>query len=95
MARFFLHLKAEDKLIPDEDGAEFPDLTAAQREALASLRSILADALISEREPAIVAIAVADETGQEVLEVALPDVLPAKVKKLLTPESSPAQGSSY
>lgn len=83
MAPFFLFLKCDGKVIPDEGAAGFRDLIAAQHEALAILRTILADALLTEQELAIDAIVVADETGQELLEISFDKVLPESVKKQL------------
>jgi hypothetical protein len=39
---FFLHISSGDDLTPDEEGMEFPDLAAAQEEALRGARNLMA-----------------------------------------------------
>ena len=43
MPRYFFHIRHPDYLVPDEEGAEFPDDVAAQHEGLESARDITAD----------------------------------------------------
>jgi hypothetical protein len=44
MPRYLFHIRDGDKLIPDEEGTELPDLSAARKEAALSAREILLEA---------------------------------------------------
>jgi hypothetical protein len=81
VARYYLHIRRNDELIEDEEGFEFLTLNEAQREALRGLRSILADALLSEKEPTADGIRIADGAGRELMVVSMAEVLPAKFKQ--------------
>jgi hypothetical protein len=43
MALFFLHLHNGSGFLPDEEGRDLADLAAARREAVRSIRSLLAE----------------------------------------------------
>jgi hypothetical protein len=47
MGRFCFHLRAGDKLTPDDEGIDLPNFTAARREAVLSARELLAEAIRS------------------------------------------------
>ena len=34
MGRFYFHLQADDQIVPDDEGVDLPDLSAAQHEAI-------------------------------------------------------------
>jgi hypothetical protein len=34
MGRFYFHLQADDQIVPDDEGVELPDLSAAEHEAI-------------------------------------------------------------
>src|SRR5258708_13678814 len=34
MGRFYFHLQADDQIVPDDEGADLPDLSAAEHEAI-------------------------------------------------------------
>jgi hypothetical protein len=76
MARFFFHLKSDGELITDDDGIDLPGLSEATREALQSAREPLAEAIKTGKPTLPVALVVADETGQTLLELPLVEVLP-------------------
>ena len=40
MRRFYFHLRAGDELVPDEEGIDLPDLSAARREAIEAVREL-------------------------------------------------------
>jgi hypothetical protein len=40
MSRFYFHIIADGRTIPDEEGMELPNLLAAQEEAMASAREL-------------------------------------------------------
>ena len=66
MGRYYFHLKDGDQIVPDEDGTELPDVSAATREALQSAREILADAIKAGKPKVYEAYVIADETGRTV-----------------------------
>jgi hypothetical protein len=37
MVRFYFHLQTGDQIVPDDEGNELPDLSAAEHEAMLSL----------------------------------------------------------
>jgi hypothetical protein len=66
MPRFFFQVRIGQDLIPDPEGSELPNLAAAQDEALASLRRLVAERLRSSHSNRITIvhqIEVADEAG--------------------------------
>ncbi len=38
MGRFYFHLQADDQIVPDDEGADLPDLSAAEHEAILAAR---------------------------------------------------------
>jgi hypothetical protein len=81
MGRFYFHLRSSDKLIPDDEGADLPDFSAAQREAILSARELLADAIKSGKQLVPDAFVIADAAGQHLETVPLAAVLPEPLKK--------------
>ncbi|MBL6082649.1 hypothetical protein JMJ56_32305 [Belnapia sp. T18] len=78
MPRFFLHIRQGQDLILDQEGSELPGLAAAQDEALASMRLLVAERLLSShssRIPDAQQIEVADEAGQVLATVHVHDGL--------------------
>jgi hypothetical protein len=63
MPRFFFHIRDDAELIPDEEGTNLPDLAAARREAVLSVRAIIVEAISSSEPWDHVAIEVTDEQG--------------------------------
>jgi uncharacterized protein DUF6894 len=47
MGRFYFHLQADDQIVPDDEGVDLPDLSAAQHEAILAARELLAEAFKS------------------------------------------------
>jgi len=80
MGRFYFHLKSGDDLIPDEEGTELPDLTAATQEVLGAARELLANAIRWQSLNVPEAVVVADETGNTLRVLPLVDVLPDPLK---------------
>jgi hypothetical protein len=80
MPRYFFHLRFGQRVVPDEEGVELPNQTAARDEALAAVRE-LTNPKISQRRWASWFIDVADESGgffrtpigHPALEVVTPD----------------------
>src|SRR3954454_10061720 len=79
--RYFFHILDDDCVIEDPEGSELPDLKTAHEEAVASVRQILADALLSAREPTGYACVVADERGEPIEMVRYVEVLPEKLRR--------------
>ncbi|WP_407927975.1 DUF6894 family protein [Belnapia arida] len=92
MPRFFLHVRQGQELILDPEGAELPDLGAAQDEARVSFRLLVADRLRSSRSSKITdvqQIEVADDAGQGLATVHFHDALGSLEWRLITSEEAP------
>lgn len=63
MPWFHFHLSIGDAVIEDPEGLELPDRTAAIRQALVSVREILAEDIRMGRTDLTLQLALADETG--------------------------------
>jgi hypothetical protein len=81
MARFYFHLRAGDRLIPDDEGTDLPDFPAAQREAQLGARELLAEAIKSGKQKVPDAFVIADEAGRALDTILLAAVLPESLKK--------------
>jgi hypothetical protein len=81
MARFFFHVRNDGELISDHDGIDLPGLNEAAREALQSVRELLAEAIKTGKPKVAEAVLVADEAGQIVLEMPVIVVLPEPLRK--------------
>jgi hypothetical protein len=75
MPRYYFNIYEQGRLIPDEEGAEFPTLKAARVEAEASARELLADALKGHVEVNGKRIEIADVDGLVVETIMVRDVL--------------------
>jgi hypothetical protein len=82
MGRFYFHLRSGEKVIADEEGSDLPDVAAAQLEALAAARYILADAIRAGTENIPEAFVIADSEGRELETVNLAAVLPERFRSL-------------
>jgi hypothetical protein len=81
MGHFYFHLRAGDQLIPDVQGQDLPDVSAARREAKLSAREILAGAIRSGQAMVPDAFVISDEAGRVLYTVPLAEVLPEPLKK--------------
>jgi hypothetical protein len=81
MGRFYFHLQAADQIVPDDEGAELPDLSAAEHEAILAARELLAEAIKSGRPEAPEAFVIADEEGRALALVPFTEVLPRRLRK--------------
>jgi hypothetical protein len=81
MRRFYFHLRTGDELTPDEEGTDFPDFSAAQREALLCARELLSEAIKRGKSEVPEALVIADEAGRQLAIVPLTAVLPEPLKK--------------
>ena len=80
MGRFHFHFRAGDELIPDEEGIDLPDFSAARREAIEAARELLAEAIKDGRPEVPEAFVITDEAGRELDTVPLAAVLPRPLK---------------
>src|SRR5258708_1004810 len=81
MRRFYFHLRARDELVPDDEGIDLPDFSAARREAIEAARELLAEAIKEGRAEVPEAFVIADEDGREIDTVPLAAVLPENLKR--------------
>ena len=72
MGRFYFHLQADDQIVPDDEGVDLPDLSAAEHEAILAARELLAEAE---------AFVIADEEGRALAIVPFTAVLPRPLRK--------------
>jgi len=95
MPHYFFHLRFGQRVVPDEEGVELPNRTAARDEALAAVRE-LTNPKVSQRRWSSWFIDVADESGgffrtpigHPALEVVTPDRHAPDAEK---PKLRPAQ----
>ncbi len=80
MGRFYLHIKAGGDLHYDEEGAEFPNIDAARREAVLTAREMLAGAIKAGCPTVPEALVIADESGRTLEVVPLVSVLPKQFR---------------
>ncbi|HXQ03295.1 MAG TPA: hypothetical protein VN831_00865 [Bradyrhizobium sp.] len=81
MGRFYFHLRDGDKLLPDDEGVDLPDFSAAKREAVLAARELLAEAIGNGRQKVPDAFVIADESGRALDTVLLAALLPEPLKK--------------
>jgi hypothetical protein len=81
MRRFYFHLQAGDQIVPDNEGTELPDLSAAEHEAILAARELLAGAISSGEPEVPEAFVIADEEGRALALVPFTAVLPRPLRK--------------
>jgi hypothetical protein len=79
MGRYYFHFQSGGKLVPDEEGIDFLDYTAAYREAVQSVRELLADAIKAGDVHVPDALVISDETGKSLDTIAVTAVLPKSI----------------
>jgi hypothetical protein len=79
MGRFYFHLQADDQIVPDDEGVDLPDLSAAEHEAILAARELLAEAIKRPEVPE--AFVIADEEGRALAIVPFTAVLPRPLRK--------------
>lgn len=80
MPRFYFHVRMGDEVIPDEEGQDLADQSAARQEALLAAREVLAEAIKAGKDQVPDAFVIADEAGRSVGTVPLVTVLPKRFK---------------
>jgi hypothetical protein len=81
MGRFYFHLQTGDQIVPDDEGIELPDLSAAEHEAILAARELLAEAIKRSRPEVPEAFVIADEEGRALTIVPFTAVLPKLLRK--------------
>jgi hypothetical protein len=79
MARYYFHVQNGDTVNLDDEGADLPSLNAAQEEALATTRELLAAAIKFGTREFPKCVIIADEAGRELAKVPVKDVLPQEL----------------
>ena len=68
MPRFYFHYRTDDELIPDAEGSELPDLTAAEHNAAALAKAIVEHAASTGGDTRMPrSIEITDAAGEELL----------------------------
>jgi hypothetical protein len=75
MPRYFLHVREGSDRNRDREGQDFPNVEAARREAISSVREILGETLLHGGALNHRSIEIADETGRVVDVINSRDVL--------------------
>jgi hypothetical protein len=73
MPRYFFHISHRDRRVEDPEGADFDVLDAAEQEAAATLRELIAAALVAGKPSTLEAIDVADNEGSTLSTIDLID----------------------
>ena len=81
MRRFYFHLQADDQIVPDDEGVELPDLSAAEHEAILAARELLAEAIRCGRPEIPEAFVITNEEGRALAVVPFTTVLPRPLRK--------------
>jgi len=81
MGRFYFHLQADDQIVPDDEGVDLPNLSAAEHEAILAVRELLAEAIKNGRPEVPKAFVIADEEGRALSIVPFTAVLPRRMRK--------------
>jgi hypothetical protein len=77
LPRYYLHIRSADGTAAiDEEGTDLAGLDAARGEAQAAARELFAAAITLARDPMLKSIVITDETGKELGEVRIKDLLP-------------------
>src|SRR5436190_18122287 len=80
MTKFHFHLRAGDELTLDHEGAEFPDYSAALREATLAARDILVEAIKGGKKHVAEAFVIANASGEELGNLPLATLLPKPIR---------------
>jgi hypothetical protein len=81
MPNFYFHLKYSDRLWTDDEGLDFPNLSAAKREAEMTAREIVIEAIKSSVQTVPHAVVISDDEGRTLHIQPIGAVLPAPLQK--------------
>ena len=80
MPVFYFHLQYDTRLSLDDEGSEFPTLSAAKQEARTTARDMVVEAIRFEHKSVPNALLVADDTGRTLHTFPFVAVLPERMK---------------
>jgi hypothetical protein len=80
MPRYYFHIRNADDIALDDEGTNCADLNVARRQAFASARELLANAIKEGKEPVAESVVIADADGHELLNVPLEHALPRRFR---------------
>ena len=96
MTRYFLHVQDGSYILEDPCGQNFADLAAAQREAAAAARDLMAEALRCDKPLGLQkTMLIKDEAGHTVSTVAFTAALPDDLKSELAKPFPVPLGSNF
>jgi hypothetical protein len=75
VSMFFFHVRTGERFARDEEGIDLPDLDAARQEATASVREIVANAILAGEPVGDRAVHVVDQTDALVFAIQFRDVI--------------------
>ena len=79
MARYYFHVQSGETVSPDDEGLDLPSLSAAQEEALATARELLADAIKYGKREVPICIIIAADDGRELAKVPVKNIVPPEL----------------
>ena len=80
MPRFYFGVLKGADIAEDFEGTELPGLQEARVMAQGTLRELIADAVKSGSAQSVEVVAISDESGKKLVEIAARDVLPDPLK---------------
>ncbi|MBD8653838.1 hypothetical protein IFT66_22355 [Rhizobium sp. CFBP 13726] len=89
MPRYKFQMRFTDRIVEDDDGAEFSDLHAASSDAANVILEVVAEQLRSERNVDLVGITVITEIGTVAAHIETADVLAGAIHLLVARIGSP------
>jgi hypothetical protein len=81
MARFYFFIKARDRLISDDEGADLSGPDEARQEAIKIARETVAECVRTGRDLDVEAIIVTDGEGHPVVTLPFERVLPRRLRR--------------
>lgn len=92
MPRYYFHIARKGELIPDHKGAEFPDMSFAKAEAIASARDVAHQAIDDRHSLNETYVEIHDEAGCFLAAVAVQSVLANPLTPVFEEACDPRQG---
>jgi hypothetical protein len=93
MPHYYFHIRDGAKLTVDEEGRDFPDITAARKEIMAGMREMIAENLRLGAPVYGQQFEIADESGTIVDVVELKDIIPGRFGMMPARPQNPANTS--
>lgn len=81
MPLFYLHVQFADRVMRDQEGAELPDLPAAEHVAVLSIRELVTEAIRLNSDSHVPErVMITDESGRELMSVERNSVMPERLR---------------